>query len=56
MSTKAPKQRDDVVRFRITSEERELFSAAARKSGESLSAWFRRAGRERLQNERKATR
>lgn len=46
--------RDNRIQIRLTDEERDLFSAASDRAGESLSVWLRRAGRERLIREKMA--
>ena len=43
--------RTDRLEIRLTDLEREHFAASADRSGESLAAWLRRAGRERIQRE-----
>ena len=46
-----PAPRDNRLQLLLTDEERKQFDAAADRNGESLSAWLRRAGRERVLRE-----
>ena len=43
--------RTDRLEIRLTDLERTHFAASAERSGESLAAWLRRAGRERILRE-----
>lgn len=49
--TKTPEQRTNRLNMLLTQAERRAWDAAAKASGESLSAWVRRAARERMQRD-----
>ena len=49
-------ERSSRLAMLLTPDERDQFEAAAKDSGETLSAWLRRAGRERLQRDRRSER
>lgn len=48
-----PAARDHRLQLVLTPAEREAFTSAAEGSGESLSAWLRRAARERIAREKR---